>query len=191
MVVRVPQIFGVPWWLPVGGALALVFFGRQIAELLVRGVGGAIVNTASGAVVGIGKVIGIPEVDAQKCQDALYAGNSLDASLYCPAGTYLKASVTGKVYDPTTGAEIGTAGPGVKPQIISITEAAYFSGQQTREALIGWYESWGEPVPESVYTATQTPFTPSGPVLPDKPAPDAVWDEYMGRWFDPKTGDYY
>lgn len=72
-----------------------------IVYVAVRGVGGAAqdltragVNVAGGAasgvVRGVSDVIGIPDTDAARCQQAIAAGDSWDASIYCPAGTFLK-----------------------------------------------------------------------------------------------------
>lgn len=63
------------------------------------GLGGAVVaaadGAASGAVVAVGGLVGIPATDAQKCQAAMVAGNYTDASLYCPIATFTKFVISG------------------------------------------------------------------------------------------------
>jgi hypothetical protein len=44
-----------------------------------------------GAVVGIGKQVGIPETNIDKCQAAIAANDMWEASFQCPAATYLQA----------------------------------------------------------------------------------------------------
>ena len=46
-------------------------------------------NVAVGAVEGIGSVLGIPQTNAQKCAAAQAAGNTYQASLFCPAKTFI------------------------------------------------------------------------------------------------------
>lgn len=108
-----------------GGAAVLIFFGPQLARWLSEKIGGAaagiIVQTATGAVIGIGKAVGIPETDAALCQQYVDAGDFWQASFYCPAGTFLKAS-WGAIFDPRTGEQIGTTEPGAT-EIITIVPA--------------------------------------------------------------------
>lgn len=53
-------------------------------------VGQAAVNVAAGTVVGAGQAVGIPKTDNTKCNAAIAAGNTMDASFYCPAGTFIR-----------------------------------------------------------------------------------------------------
>lgn len=46
---------------------------------------GAVVDTATGAVLGIGDAIGVPRTDAEACAAAKARGDAWAASLYCPA----------------------------------------------------------------------------------------------------------
>lgn len=52
---------------------------------------GAVGDAASGAVLGIGDVLGVPRTDMTECERALAEGRTLDASFACPAGTFLGA----------------------------------------------------------------------------------------------------
>jgi hypothetical protein len=45
----------------------------------------------TGAVVGIGKQVGIPETNIDRCAAAIAANDLWEASFQCPAGTYLNA----------------------------------------------------------------------------------------------------
>lgn len=75
------------------GAAGLWWITRQgVAKSLATGAVKAAEEVAVGTVVGIGNALGIPETSAQKCQTALANRNWWDASFYCPADTYAKAS---------------------------------------------------------------------------------------------------
>ncbi len=58
--------------------------------------GGAVVDAVdgviSGAVVGTGKIFGIPETSRTQCQRDIAAGNMWDASFSCPAKEFLQAA---------------------------------------------------------------------------------------------------
>jgi hypothetical protein len=62
----------------------------KTAAAVTRGLTQAAGGAVTGAVTGAGTVVGIPLTDAQRCAAAKAAGNKLDASLYCPAGDFLK-----------------------------------------------------------------------------------------------------
>lgn len=66
--------------------------GKGIGQAAVAGVDG----TAAGVVVGAGNIMGIPDTDIDKCRAAMAAGDTLDASLYCPAPVFIKWMATGK-----------------------------------------------------------------------------------------------
>lgn len=77
----------------------LAFAAYYVAR---RGVGGAaaaateaLVDAGTGAVIGIGKSIGIPETNRDACAQAIYEGRTWDASFACPAGTFIKSLFTG------------------------------------------------------------------------------------------------
>ncbi len=75
------------------GAAGLWWITRQgVAKSLATGAVTVAEDVAVGTVVGIGNAMGIPETSAQKCQTALANRNWWDASFYCPADTYAKAS---------------------------------------------------------------------------------------------------
>lgn len=80
--------------LAVGGGIAGYLVLREIAarfdpHTVAKATVHAAGQAATGAVIGAGKVIGIPETDEQKCRSALCEGRTLDASFFCPAGTFL------------------------------------------------------------------------------------------------------
>ncbi len=56
-------------------------------------------DVVTGAVIGAGRAVGIPDTEARKCYDALREGRMWDASFACPAGTFIKG-VFGKVPPP-------------------------------------------------------------------------------------------
>lgn len=55
-----------------------------------QAIGGAAVDAAAGAVVGIGQAVGIPATNQTECQRAIAEGRTWDASFACPAGTFIK-----------------------------------------------------------------------------------------------------
>lgn len=63
------------------------------------GIGGAAVDVVdgviSGAVVGIGQAVGVPQTNMTECQRAIAEGRTWDASFACPATDFL-GSVFGK-----------------------------------------------------------------------------------------------
>lgn len=82
----------------IGAALgALVYFLRSgsSAGEAGRALGGAAVDlvdgAVSGAVVGVGQIVGIPETNETECQRAISEGRTWDASFACPAGTFIKS----------------------------------------------------------------------------------------------------
>lgn len=54
---------------------------------------GAVGDAASGAVLGIGDVLGVPRTDMTECERALAEGRTWDASFACPAGTFISSLV--------------------------------------------------------------------------------------------------
>lgn len=112
------------------GVLAFVAMRRYIAQAaseLATGIAEGVAQTAAsvvvgvgtGAVVGIGKAVGIPETDATECERAIAAGEFWRASAYCPAGTFLQNS-WGLIFDPDTGEQVGETQPTGSPAIIEI-----------------------------------------------------------------------
>jgi hypothetical protein len=75
--------------------IAMAWTARNVgsAQELGSEVGGAVVDVAdgvfSGAVMGVGDVLGVPRTDAQKCAAAKAAGDTWEAGLMCPAGDFL------------------------------------------------------------------------------------------------------
>lgn len=78
----------------VGVLLALALAGYLVVRKLgVQGIAsgavGAAANAASGTVLGVGDVLGIPRTDAEKCAAAKREGRTFDASKYCTAGNFI------------------------------------------------------------------------------------------------------
>ena len=48
-------------------------------------------EAAAGTVIGIGKAVGIPETNQSECARALAEGRTWDASMQCPAGTFISS----------------------------------------------------------------------------------------------------
>jgi hypothetical protein len=81
-----------------GAAVAYVVASggvKNAARNLGIGTASAVDGAASGVVVGAGSVLGLPDTDAAKCQAAMESGNYMDASLFCPAPTFLKFVANG------------------------------------------------------------------------------------------------
>lgn len=74
--------------------VALWIWKRGVGGVAQDVAGGA-VKAAGGAAVGVTKgaasLVGIPDTDAAKCQQAIGAGNFWDASFYCTAGEFAAA----------------------------------------------------------------------------------------------------
>ncbi len=63
------------------------------AEDAAKGVGvtGSVVTgAASGVVLGVGDVVGVPRTDLQACQLAIRSADNLAASQYCSAGVFAR-----------------------------------------------------------------------------------------------------
>lgn len=143
-------------WLA-GGVAVLLFAGPQIARWLSEKIGsaagGIVVQGVTGLVVGVGKSVGIPETDATVCQQHLDAGDFWQASFYCPAGTFLKAS-WGAIFDASTGEQVGSAAPGATEVIeirvtdeifalwIQNTGGALKPGQSQQQAALEWFNAY-------------------------------------------------
>jgi hypothetical protein len=83
-------------------AIALgVYVYRKGPGNVAKALVGAAEDVAVGTVTGIGKVIGIPETNADQCQIDINNGDWYAASRSCPAGTYL-AAVQKSVASPFT-----------------------------------------------------------------------------------------
>ncbi|MGY2488514.1 hypothetical protein [Cupriavidus sp. CP313] len=74
---------------------------------------GAVGDAASGAVLGIGDVLGVPRTDMTECERALAEGRTWDASFTCPAGTFVGSLVgSDRIPDYAVGAFTGTYASG-------------------------------------------------------------------------------
>jgi hypothetical protein len=75
------------------GAIAVItaYFVLKNAGALGAFAGKAAGDVAAGAVLGVSDSLGIPRTDEDKCTAAIAAGRSWDASLYCPAGRFLRS----------------------------------------------------------------------------------------------------
>lgn len=72
---------------------------------------GAVGDAASGAVLGIGDVLGVPRTDMTECERALAEGRTWDASFACPASDFLSSLVSDRVPDYTMQGYTGTYAP--------------------------------------------------------------------------------
>lgn len=91
-------------------AAALYLIAKKGVAGAAAGAVGAAADVASGAVVGIGQIFGIPATNETECERAKREGRTLDASFACPAGDFIGwawrdlvgAEGAGQQY-PTTG----------------------------------------------------------------------------------------
>ena len=88
------KILGMPTWAVLLGAVAAIYLYKKgiagTTAAIIGGAGQAAGQVASGAVVGIGQAVGIPATNTDQCNAAIAAGDTWNASLYCPAATFLK-----------------------------------------------------------------------------------------------------
>jgi len=129
-----PDIFGLPWWLPVGAIAALVLFPNALGQIIGRITGSAaaaapkiVYDAATGLILGIGDAVGLPRTDVEACAAAVDAGEWLTASAYCPAGTYLQ-DAAGAVWDVDRQIMVGVVqhlpGVGLVSEVLRIMPAA-------------------------------------------------------------------
>lgn len=109
------ELAAMPSWAKAALAGAGLFVAWRLYERglsgftseVVGGAVGAAGDVVEGAVKGIGGAIGIPDTDAANCKAALELGKTFEASLFCPASTFVKE--TGKAVVKTVdGAIAGT-----------------------------------------------------------------------------------
>lgn len=98
--------------------LALAYIWLRGMKGVASDVSQFVVSTAEGVVIGVGKTVGIPETDAERCQRHVEAGEWWNASFYCPAGTFLK-SAAGAVINTQSGETVGYTDEG-EPEIIML-----------------------------------------------------------------------
>jgi hypothetical protein len=72
------------------GVYVIVRGPKQAAKDIAEGFGNVIGGATTGAVIGVGKALGVPETDDANCQLSMRQGDAWSASFYCPAGTYLE-----------------------------------------------------------------------------------------------------
>lgn len=88
----------------VGVYLLSTAAGKDLVTKLTAGLAGkaadAAGNVATGAVVGIGEAVGIPNTNPQLCQIAINSGDVWAASKYCDLGTFLAFQKTYVPPDP-------------------------------------------------------------------------------------------
>lgn len=60
------------------------------ASAITGGVIDAVGGAATGTVVGLGEVVGVPKTNMTQCQQDMAAGRTWDASFSCPAKDFLK-----------------------------------------------------------------------------------------------------
>lgn len=71
-------------------ALVLVKKNGITAASVGSAVGSAVIDGASGVVLGVGDAVGLPRTDLTECEKAKAEGRTWDASFVCPAGDFLK-----------------------------------------------------------------------------------------------------
>lgn len=80
-------------------AMFLIWTIKNGAANTGAAIGGAAVDMAngivSGAVVGVGQVVGVPPTSQTQCQQDMAAGKTWDASFSCPASEFIKYAFLG------------------------------------------------------------------------------------------------
>lgn len=78
--------------------IATVYIARKgvvgASAALAEGATRVVTDAATGAVVGIGKAVGVPETNVDECARAIQEGRMWDASFACPAGAFIKSVFT-------------------------------------------------------------------------------------------------
>jgi len=85
-------------------AIAALYIAKKGVAGAAAGAVGAAADAATGTVIGIGQVFGIPETSMSDCDKARAEGRTWDASFACPAATFI-----GHLWDTVTGSGGGTA----------------------------------------------------------------------------------
>ena len=111
-------------WAALGGTALAAFLAIYVARKGVSGAAAAaaeaagrvVVDAATGAVIGVGKVIGVPATEATACSRAMEEGRTWDASFACPAGTFIRylregAPVNQRILDPRDAMALGGLDP--------------------------------------------------------------------------------
>ncbi|MGH7886254.1 MAG: hypothetical protein ACREPG_00185 [Candidatus Binatia bacterium] len=168
MAARTPEIFGLPWWFPVGGIAALIMFPQIVGKLgfrIGRTAITVVIDAATGAVIAIGESVGIPATDAAKCKEYVDAGDFWQASFYCPAGTFLKEA-GGAVVDTVTGAIVAIAPPSPSAEIIALQT------EVTPEQFQAWLQATG------------------GVLKPGQTQKQAAWEWLISNRYTPSVMDF-
>lgn len=74
------------------GFAVLIYVKKNLQGMIATaagGVVGVVDDVASGVVIGVGEVIGIPRTNETECDKALREGRTWDASFACPAWKFL------------------------------------------------------------------------------------------------------
>lgn len=75
------------------GALAFVVWRKGGIAPVAQAIGGAAIaaadGVASGVVMGLGEMVGVPRTEASECDRALAEGRLWDASFACPAAQFI------------------------------------------------------------------------------------------------------
>jgi len=110
----------------IGGGVVLLLVAPKLLGWLAgqtaKAAGNVAVGVATGTVYAVSEAVGIPDTDVTKCQAAVNAGKWLDASFYCPAGTFFK-DAAGAIFTPSTGQQVAQGAAG-SPAIVTIAPAA-------------------------------------------------------------------
>jgi hypothetical protein len=76
-------------------AAVLLYLVLKNAGALGAAAGKAAGDVAAGAVLGLGDSLGVPRTDLDQCERAIADGRMWDASLYCPAGRFIRSIFAG------------------------------------------------------------------------------------------------
>jgi hypothetical protein len=97
---QIPAVLKTEAGLAIVGVIGLFLIVNNIKRVVAGAVVGAadvIVDAGTGAVIGIGDIIGVPHTDENECEAAMREGRSWDASFACPAGTFLNYTLHGYI----------------------------------------------------------------------------------------------
>lgn len=83
----------------IGVAVAVFYLAPKILPAIARKTGetageaaaGVVIDGATGAIIGVGKAVGVPKTNIDVCQQDIARGDLWRASFDCPATTFLEA----------------------------------------------------------------------------------------------------
>jgi hypothetical protein len=103
------------WILAAGAAIALYLYVKNkglmnTSAALANAAADAVGQVALGTVYGVADAVGIPRTDPALCAAAKASGNTLDASLYCPAIPFIQYGLGSRQTLPEQGASLEKSG---------------------------------------------------------------------------------